>query len=86
MEHCCVRGHALGRHAFAHPSNACYRQHTQTPWLNHNYAPQVARQILEEPNSLVNQVTFKPLGFLNGESRQYGTISPISGDTFQVGV
>ena len=45
----------------------------------------MARQILEPPGSLVNQVTFKPLGFLNGESRQYGQIQPISGDTFQVG-
>jgi hypothetical protein len=45
---------------------------------------QVARQILEEPNSLVNQVQFKTLGFIGGYSRQYGTINPISGDTFIV--
>lgn len=45
---------------------------------------QQARQILEEPNSLVNEVTFKTLGFIPGYSRQYGTIQPVSGDTFIV--
>jgi hypothetical protein len=47
-------------------------------------AGQQARQILEAPDSLVNEVTFKTLGFLPGYSRQYGTIKPLSGDTFLV--
>jgi hypothetical protein len=47
-------------------------------------AGQQARQILEAPDSLVNEVTFKTLGFIPGYSRQYGTIKPLSGDTFLV--
>lgn len=47
---------------------------------------QVARQILEAPDSLVNEVTFKALGFLPGYSRQFGTITPLSGDTFQLSI
>lgn len=45
---------------------------------------QQARQILQEPNVLINEVEFKTLGFLPGFSRQYGQIKPISGDTFLV--
>eukprot|EP00882_Tetradesmus_deserticola_P030072 GHRQ01033731.1.p1 GENE.GHRQ01033731.1~~GHRQ01033731.1.p1 ORF type:complete len:230 (+),score=61.77 GHRQ01033731.1:960-1649(+) len=45
---------------------------------------QQARQILQAPDSLVNEVTFKTLGFIPGYSRQYGTIKPLSGDTFLV--
>jgi hypothetical protein len=45
---------------------------------------QQARQILEAPDSLVNEVTFKTLGFIPGYSRQFGTIKPLSGDTFLV--
>lgn len=45
---------------------------------------QVARQILEEPDTLINEVTFKTFGFIPGVSKQYGNIRPISGDTFIV--
>jgi hypothetical protein len=47
-------------------------------------AGQQARQILQEPGTLVNEVTFKTLGLLPGFSRQYGQIQPLSGDTFLV--
>eukprot|EP00775_Hariotina_reticulata_P005046 gene5046-5287_t len=43
---------------------------------------QSARQVLEEPGTLVNEVKFKTLGFLPGYSRQYGQIQPVTGDTF----
>ncbi|KAG2450565.1 hypothetical protein HYH02_005066 [Chlamydomonas schloesseri] len=46
------------------------------------FAGQNAKQILEAPNKLVNEVQYKTLGFLPGYSRQYGTIEPVSGDTF----
>ena len=46
---------------------------------------QKAVQRLVEPDQLINEVTFKALGFLPGFSRQYGTIKPVSGDTFVVG-
>jgi hypothetical protein len=45
---------------------------------------QSARQTLVEPGTLINEVTFKTLGFLPGYSRQVGSISPLSGDTFLV--
>lgn len=45
---------------------------------------QQARQILEAPGSLVNEVQFKTLGFLPGYSKQFGEIKPLSGDTFLV--
>lgn len=45
-------------------------------------AGQVARQILEEPDTLINEVTFKTFGFIPGVSKQYGQIRPVSGDTF----
>jgi len=48
-------------------------------------AGQQARQILEEPGTLINEVSFKTLGLLPGFSRQYGQIRPLSGDTFLVG-
>ncbi|KAG2493381.1 hypothetical protein HYH03_008513 [Edaphochlamys debaryana] len=43
---------------------------------------QEARQIISAPNKLVNVVEYKTLGFLPGSNRQFGTIEPISGDTF----
>ncbi|GIL75809.1 hypothetical protein Vretimale_5529 [Volvox reticuliferus] len=43
---------------------------------------QRATQILEAPNKAVNNVEYKTLGFLPGYGRQYGTIEPISTDTF----
>ncbi|KAG2440887.1 hypothetical protein HXX76_003741 [Chlamydomonas incerta] len=46
------------------------------------FSGQNAKQILEAPNKLVNEVQYKTLGFLPGYSRQYGTIEPVSGDTF----
>lgn len=39
---------------------------------------------MQAPNKLVNEVQYKTLGFLPGYSRQYGTIQPVSGDTFIV--
>ncbi|GLC33002.1 hypothetical protein PLESTB_000381600 [Pleodorina starrii] len=46
------------------------------------FSGQSAKQIIEAPNKIVNNVTYKTLGFLPGFSRQYGTIEPVSADTF----
>lgn len=45
---------------------------------------QRARQILQDDGSLINEVSFKTLGFVQGSSRQFGQIKPLSGDTFLV--
>ena len=39
---------------------------------------------LQPPNVLVNEVSYKTLGFLPGSVKQEGEITPISSDTFEV--
>lgn len=38
----------------------------------------------QPPNVLVNEVSYKTLGFLPGSVRQEGEITPINSDTFEV--
>ncbi|PSC67954.1 putative plastid-lipid-associated chloroplastic [Micractinium conductrix] len=45
---------------------------------------QRARQLIQEPNVCINEVTFKTLGFIPGKVRQEGEIKAIDNNTFQI--
>jgi hypothetical protein len=69
------------------PAHPCLPHASPPPPHTHTHLTptgQKARQTLEEPNLLINEVEFKTLGFLPGRSRQVGTIQPVTGDTFLV--
>ena len=53
------------------PAALCPRPHRPAP-------------VSQPPNVLVNEVSYKTLGFLPGSVRQEGEITPISSDTFEV--